>query len=63
MSISINYVAWDNSLNLTWSKKEMVVCESFFYLKNLKFTFLKYFLAYLGSSVKTTSATTVTGDT
>ena len=30
------------------------MCEAFFYLKNLNLLVLKYFLAYLGSSVKTT---------
>ena len=30
------------------------MCEALFYLKQLKFTCLDYFLAYLGSSVKTT---------
>ena len=35
--------------------KPEVVCEAFFYLKNLKFTCLEIFLAYLGSSVKTTN--------
>ena len=43
MSININYAAWENSLKLTWSKKETVVCEASFYFKNLKFTLLKYF--------------------
>ena len=32
-SINRNYVAWENSLKLTWSKKESVVCEALFYLK------------------------------
>ena len=32
-SISLNYVVWKNSLKLTWSKKELVVCEALFYLK------------------------------
>ena len=31
------------------------MCEAFFSLKNLKFTCLEIFLAYLGSSVKTTT--------
>ena len=43
MSININYAEWENSLKLTWSKKETVVCEASFYFKNLKFTLLKYF--------------------
>ena len=31
--INLNYVARENSLKLTWSKKESVVCEALFYLK------------------------------
>ena len=46
MSINLNYIyfAWENSLKLTWSKKESVVCEALFYLKYLKFTCLEIFL-------------------
>ena len=40
MSINLNYVAWENRLN-----KKIVVCESFFFLKNLKFTCLEIFLS------------------
>ena len=43
MSINVNYVAWENSLKLTRSKKESVVCEAIFYLKQLKFTCLEIF--------------------
>ena len=37
MSINLNYIyfARENSLKLTWSKKESVVCEALFYLKYL----------------------------
>ena len=45
MSINLNYVARENSLKLTWSKKESVVCEALFYLKYLKFTCLEIFLS------------------
>ena len=33
MSVNLNYVARQNSLKLTRSKKETVVCEALFYLK------------------------------
>ena len=33
MSINLNYVAWENSLKLTWSKRELVVFEALSYLK------------------------------
>ena len=46
-------------LKLTLSEKETVVCEASFYLKNLKFTCLERFSAYLGSSVKTTISVTL----
>ena len=55
MSININYASWENSLKLTWSKKEAVAYEASFYLKNLKFICLEIFLSYFGSSVKTTN--------
>ena len=51
MSINLNLLRG----KITQSKKESLVCEALFYLKQLKFTLLKYFLAYLGSSVKTTN--------
>ena len=33
ISINLNYVALENSLKLSWSKKESVVYEDLFYLK------------------------------
>ena len=33
MPVNLNYVAWENSLKLTWSKKESYVCEALFFLK------------------------------
>ena len=45
MSINLNYVAWENSLTLTWSKKDTVVRETLFYSKYLKFTCLEIFLS------------------
>ena len=45
MSINLNYAASENSLKLTWSKKEEVVCEALFYLTWLKFTCLEIFLS------------------
>ena len=41
MSINLYYVAWENSLKLTRSKKEKVVCEAYFFL----FTCLEIFLS------------------
>ena len=32
-SINLSYVAWENSLTLTSSKKESILCEALFYLK------------------------------
>ena len=32
-SINLSYVAWENSLKLTSSKKESILCEALFYLK------------------------------
>ena len=39
---------------ITWSKKESVVCEALFNWSIQNLLVLKYFLAYLDSSVKTT---------
>ena len=45
MSININYIAWENSLKLTWNKNLSVLCEALFYLRYLKFTCLELFLS------------------
>ena len=45
MSINLNYIAWENSLKLTWNKNLSVLCEALFYLKYLKFTCLELFLS------------------
>ena len=52
MTVNLNYVAWENSLSLPEVKKS-VMCEDLFHLKSLNVLVLKYFLDYLGSSVKT----------
>ena len=56
MSINLNYIAWGKGLMLTWSKKESVVCEAFFYLKYSKFTFLEIYLSLFRLCAKTTNA-------
>ena len=45
--IIVNYVAWENSLRLTWCKKESVVCEALFYLKWPDWIFLGGYLQSL----------------
>ena len=54
MLINLNYVAWENSLKLTWSKKDRLCVKLLFTWRIKNLLVLKYFLAYLGSSVKTT---------
>ena len=61
MSINLNYVLRENGLKLTWSKERIGCVWSFILLEVIKiyFSVLKYFLAYLGSSVKTSIVLTV----
>ena len=54
MSINLNYVAWENRVKQTCSKKDRLCVKLSFTGRIHNLLVFQYFLAYLGSSVRTT---------